>query len=401
MPIEFPEPHQNFGFDNNDHMEKWLNQFATVTNELPKERIRMPALLTSDNLSTWLTTRYANRNKSKVRELGQDVDNHIRQERKKSSSGRGHNDVADSDGYFNWLTPKRAKIVDNDTNANMNTSFQSPIAPTEAVDNGMVRSVSSDSSTLLTPFHEQTCQIEGNDWYNQTCASGNFTAANFCGLLAPYFEQTGNMKVDDWLAKNIDSNAQDSSLSEWLHCAYRSNSERSSGNVTPTISCDDFVTSINDYNAKADENAANRWLANEASFTNMDDKEEKQLISYDDDDESLLEGLEHMNIGSNSLGLDNDWLSNTASNDTSNKAEKNWFLDDYGSFSWTAPKRSCPTIELSGNNSETTHRSQGPLASFDRSSPLNLNDWLIVPNSQTDDNSTDDGSSIVVLSIHN
>ena len=52
----------------------------------------------------------------------------------------------------------------------------------------MVRSVSSDSSTLLTPFHEQTCQIEGNDWYNQTCASGNFTAANFCGLLAPYFE---------------------------------------------------------------------------------------------------------------------------------------------------------------------------------------------------------------------
>ena len=90
----------------------------------------MPALLTSDNLSTWLTTRYANRNKSKVRELGQDVDNQIRQERKKSSSGRGYDDVTDSDGYFNWLTPKRAKIVDNDTNANMNTSFQSTIAPT-------------------------------------------------------------------------------------------------------------------------------------------------------------------------------------------------------------------------------------------------------------------------------
>ena len=95
----------------------------------------MPALLTSDNLSTWLTTRYANRNKSKVRELGQDADNHIRQERKKSSSGRGHNDVADSDGYFNWLTPKRAKIVDNDTNANMHTSFQSTIAPTGAGNN--------------------------------------------------------------------------------------------------------------------------------------------------------------------------------------------------------------------------------------------------------------------------
>ena len=41
MPIEFPEPLQNFGFDNDDHMEKWLNQFATVTNELPKERYEM------------------------------------------------------------------------------------------------------------------------------------------------------------------------------------------------------------------------------------------------------------------------------------------------------------------------------------------------------------------------
>ena len=46
------------------------------------------------------------------------------------------------------------------------------------------------------------------------------------------------------------------------------------------------------------------------------------MITYEDDDESLLEGLEQMNIGSNPLGLDNDWLSNTASNDSSNKAEK-------------------------------------------------------------------------------
>ena len=41
MPIEFPEPLKNFGFDNDDHMEKWLNQFATVTNEMPKERCEM------------------------------------------------------------------------------------------------------------------------------------------------------------------------------------------------------------------------------------------------------------------------------------------------------------------------------------------------------------------------
>ena len=91
----------------------------------------MPAMLTSDNLSTWLSTRYANRNKSKARELGLEVDNKIRQERKKSSSGRGHNDVTDSEGYFNWLTPKRAKIVENDTNTYMKTSLHSSLVSDE------------------------------------------------------------------------------------------------------------------------------------------------------------------------------------------------------------------------------------------------------------------------------
>ena len=47
-----------------------------------------------------------------------------------------------------------------------------------------------------------------------------------------------------------------------------------------------------------------------------------------------------------------------------------------------------------------TQTSQGLLAPSDRSSPFNLNDWLIVSDSHTEDNSTDDGSSIVVLSIH-
>ena len=89
----------------------------------------MPAMLTSDNLSTWLTTRYATRNKSKVRELGLEVDNKIRRERKKSSSGRC-NDV-ESEGYFNWLTPKKAKISESDANDNMKTSVQSTIVSDE------------------------------------------------------------------------------------------------------------------------------------------------------------------------------------------------------------------------------------------------------------------------------
>ena len=80
---------------------------------------------------------------------------------------------------------------------------------------------------------------------------------------------------------------------------------------------------------------------------------------------------------------------------------RNWFQDDYGSFSWTAPKQSPSSSEACEKASENIYFSQGPLSSFDRSSPLNLNEWLIVPNGQTDDSSTDDGSSIVVLSIHN
>ena len=95
-------------------------------------------MLTSDNLSTWLSTRYANRNKSKARELGSEVDNKIRQERKKSSSGRSHNDITESEGYFNWLTPKRAKIVENDANAGMKTSHHSAIISDEQGNNDLL-----------------------------------------------------------------------------------------------------------------------------------------------------------------------------------------------------------------------------------------------------------------------
>ena len=124
------------------------------------------------------------------------------------------------------------------------------------------------------------------------------------------FKKTGSMKVDDWLAKNMKANNQDPSLSEWLHCAYRSNSEQSSGCVTPTTSGDEPQINAND---------SNRWLANEALLPNLDDEEEKQDIINDDDD-SLLDGLEGMNIGSNNIVLDNDWLSNANPDHSSNKA---------------------------------------------------------------------------------
>lgn len=116
------------------------------------------------------------------------------------------------------------------------------------------------------------------------------------------------MKVDDWLAKSING-SQDFALSEWLHCAYRSDGEQSSGCVTPTTSSDEFSLSIKLYTPQVDENVSNKWLANEAS------KECSDVLDDDDDDDSLLDGLEGMNIGGSSP--DNNWLSSNSSSDRS------------------------------------------------------------------------------------
>ena len=126
------------------------------------------------------------------------------------------------------------------------------------------------------------------------------------------------MKVDDWLARSINA-SQDSSLSEWLHCAYRSNSEQSSGCVSPTTSSEEFSSSIKHYTPQVDENVSNKWLANEASQARWKDHKENPNVLDDDDDESLLDGLEGMNIGCNSL--DNNWLSSNSASDRSTKTE--------------------------------------------------------------------------------
>ena len=102
----------------------------------------MPAMLTSDNLSTWLSTRYAARNRieqnrrvgaeslenrgTKSRELGLEANNMIRQQRKKSSSGRTPS-LIDSEEYVDWLTPKRAKVVESNCSPKLETSMPTPI----------------------------------------------------------------------------------------------------------------------------------------------------------------------------------------------------------------------------------------------------------------------------------
>ena len=86
-------------------------------------RIQMPSMLTSDNvcLQTWLSTRYATRNKSRTNQILPEANNAIRHERKKSSSERTTTN-ADSDGFVDWLTPKRAKLIDSCPDTSMEIS---------------------------------------------------------------------------------------------------------------------------------------------------------------------------------------------------------------------------------------------------------------------------------------
>ena len=88
-------------------------------------RIQMPSMLTSDNvcLQTWLSTRYATRNKSRANQILPEANNSIRHERKKSSSQRTTKN-ADSEGFVDWLTPKRAKLIDSCPDASMEISSE-------------------------------------------------------------------------------------------------------------------------------------------------------------------------------------------------------------------------------------------------------------------------------------
>ena len=81
-------------------------------------------------------------------------------------------------------------------------------------------------------------------------------------------------------------------------------------------------------------------------------------------------------------------------------------IDDYGSFIWANPQDANHGTQMTLDNSEVTSDTKDDqLPLFNRSSPFNMNDWLVVASEEHEDvvNQnliTDDGSSIVVLSIH-
>ena len=84
-------------------------------------------------------------------------------------------------------------------------------------------------------------------------------------------------------------------------------------------------------------------------------------------------------------------------------SNRTWILDDYGSFVWTKTNESDVATSLT-NLEKSDDATDEQLAESNRSSPFNINDWLVVVDNEYDksskaDNITDDGSSIVVLSM--
>ena len=118
------------------------------------------------------------------------------------------------------------------------------------------------------------------------------------------------MKVDDWLAKNQSAQPLDSSLSEWLHCTYRSSSRKSSGSVSTSShnAADDISSALKHILPQSESTSTNEWLANQTAIINWDSQGEDVIHDDDDDDESLLEGLGGLNIDNNSSFPDSSWL---------------------------------------------------------------------------------------------
>ena len=81
-------------------------------------------------------------------------------------------------------------------------------------------------------------------------------------------------------------------------------------------------------------------------------------------------------------------------------------LDDYGSFIWTASNGNSDDIEIPPNQSENFEENIDQSRNLSCNSNLFcMNDWLVVVEDgqediQNKDNSTDDGSSIVVLNMY-
>ena len=113
------------------------------------------------------------------------------------------------------------------------------------------------------------------------------------------------MKVDDWLAKHHSSLTLDSTLSEWLSLSCPSERGQFSESISASPTNDDLTSTSKPFIVQSDESFPSTWLGNEKPINNFEDEED-----VSDDDESLLDGLEGMNIGdeSSTSNPDSGWL---------------------------------------------------------------------------------------------
>ena len=113
------------------------------------------------------------------------------------------------------------------------------------------------------------------------------------------------MKVDDWLAKHHSSLTLDSTLSEWLSLSCPSERGQFSESISASPTNDDLTSTSKPFIVQSDESCPSTWLGNERTINNFEDEED-----ISDDDESLLDGLEGMNIGDefSTSNPDSGWL---------------------------------------------------------------------------------------------
>jgi hypothetical protein len=118
-----------------------------------------------------------------------------------------------------------------------------------------------------------------------------------------------------------------------------------------------------------------------------------------DDEDCLLDEFSGLQIATTPVLSESTWLSTSPMREnSSSQPSRTWVLDDFGSFIWT--KCESETNKNSGCIGDADIAYTAPnhqQASTPSPSPFDLNDWLIVAET---DSSADDGSSIVVLSMN-
>lgn len=175
--------------------------------------------------------------------------------------------------------------------------------------------------------------------------------------------------------------------------------------LSPSSTEDDLSLSpLRSILPRIEESSFTNWLANESPNNTSAFQANNRIHEAD---EALLNGFNGLNISCNSSIPESRWVRNSKpENKAKSYVKRNWVLDDYGSFIWTPSNGTSDEIEIPSNQSENFEENiDQPRTSSCNSNLFCMNDWLVVVEDgqediQNKDNSTDDGSSIVVLNMY-